>query len=379
MGRTKKYSDLTLRKDGIYEKIITVDGIRHAFRSKDPEKVYAKVDAFLNPSHTFASVAEQWREQHYATIGPGTQSGYNPAYKRAVEAVGDMDIDKVEAADINAILLKMKAQGFSARSVQTQKYLFNMIFNFAIMERYTRFNPTTAVKIPAGLPRKTREAPEDDVVEQIKKSINCYWGLFAFFLLHTGCRKGEALAITGADIDRKNKVIHITKAVAYQSGAAYLKAPKSSSGVRDIPLLDALERELPQLKPDQYLFAQENGEPMSSKTYQRHWNHYCKEAGFVVYTPVQKVNKKGRSYIYQKPQITLTAHQLRHGYATILYEAGIDAQTAKVLLGHSDISVTLQIYTHIRNKKKTAATEILNGYFSNSQQNAQLRVVGIEK
>ena len=124
------------------------------------------------------------------------------------------------------------------------------------------------------------------------------------------------------------------------------------------------EAELPELAPEELLFPQENGQLMSSKTYERHWSHYCKDAGFVTYTPIQRTDKRGKPYVYQKPTITLTAHQLRHGYATILYEAGIDAQTAKVLLGHSDIAVTLQIYTHIRNKKRASVTDILNAAFS---------------
>lgn len=364
MARRKKYNDLTLRKDGVYEKIITRDGVRYPFRSKDPEVVYAKVDAFLHPQRTFAEVAEEWKEAHYKTIGPGTQSSYNAAFDRAVEAVGDMELEAVEAADVSALLLRLKSQGKSARVVQIQKYVFGMIYNYAITQGYTRYNPTTAVKVPTGLKRTTREAPEDDEVEKIKAGLHCYWGLFAFFLLHTGMRKGEALAITGADIDRKAKVIHVTKAVAYKSGAPYLKGPKSDSGVRDVPLLDALAAELPELAPEELLFPQENGQLMSSKTYERHWSHYCKDAGFVTYTPIQRTDKRGKQYIYQKPTITLTAHQLRHGYATILYEAGIDAQTAKVLLGHSDIAVTLQIYTHIRNKKRASVTDILNAAFS---------------
>ena len=132
MARRKKYDDLVLRKDGIYEKIITQDGTRHAFRSKDPEVVYAKVDAFLHPRRTFAEVAEEWKEAHYKTIGPGTQSSYNAAFDRAVEAVGDMELEAVEAADVSALLLRLKSQGKSARVVQIQKYVFGMIYNYAI-------------------------------------------------------------------------------------------------------------------------------------------------------------------------------------------------------------------------------------------------------
>lgn len=56
----------------------------------------------------------------------------------------------------------------------------------------------------------------------------------------------------------------------------------------------------------------------------------------------------------------MTAHQLRHGYATMLYEAGIDEREAMELLGHTDITLTHQVYTHIRKTKKEKTAAILN-------------------
>ena len=368
----KKYSDLVLRKDGIYEKIIVVDGKRKYFRSKDPEKVYEKIELFFHPPRTFAVVANEWKDDHMKKVGAGTWSGYNSAFDRAIEAVGKKELEDVTAADVDAVLMRCKNIGLASSSVKKQKIVFNQIFNFAIMSGYTKFNPVQAVKLPKNLPKTTREAPEDDVVDRIRNGLDCYWGLFAFFLLHTGCRKGEALAITGADIDRKNKVIHITKAVAYDGGMPYVKPPKSDSGIRDVPLLDALAEVLPDLQPDELLFPQENGAHMSSKTYQRHWNHYCKDAGFVTYTPIQRINAKGKPYVYQKPTNTLTAHQLRHGLATICVEAGLDPKITQRLLGHSDIKITLGIYAHIRQKSEAVAANTLNAYFSkNTQQNTQ--------
>lgn len=58
--------------------------------------------------------------------------------------------------------------------------------------------------------------------------------------------------------------------------------------------------------------------------------------------------------------ISATAHQLRHTYATILYEAGIDVKDAQALMGHSDIAVTQNIYTHIRENRAKLAADLLN-------------------
>ena len=368
MPRKKKTDGLYLRPDGVYEKIVTVGGKRKAFRSKDPDEVWRKIEAAQNPVRTFSTVCDEWQAEKYKTIGPGTQSSYNSAIQRAKDAVGDVPIDEVSGEDIEALLLELKAKGLSAHTVKIQKYVFGMVLDYAIVHGYTRQNPAKAVRTPKGLPRKTREAPEDNVIQRIRDNVGAYFGLFAFFLLYTGCRKGEALAITGADIDRKRKVIYVRRAVAYKSGAPYFKTPKTEAGTREVPLLADLERALPELGDEELLFPQENGQPMSSKAYERHWRHYCKDAGFSDWRPEQRTDKNGRAYTYKAHRNTLTAHVLRHGYATILYEAGIDVQQAKVLLGHSDIAVTQQIYTHIRNSRREAAADKLNAYFAGSTQ-----------
>ena len=59
----------------------------------------------------------------------------------------------------------------------------------------------------------------------------------------------------------------------------------------------------------------------------------------------------------------MTAHQLRHGYATILHDAGIDVKDAQYLLGHSSVSMTQDIYTHIRQSRIVEAGKKLNDYF----------------
>ena len=55
-----------------------------------------------------------------------------------------------------------------------------------------------------------------------------------------------------------------------------------------------------------------------------------------------------------------TAHQLRHSYATMLYDADVDVKTAQKLLGHADFGVTMKIYTHLSSEKETAGIEKLN-------------------
>ncbi len=75
--------------------------------------------------------------------------------------------------------------------------------------------------------------------------------------------------------------------------------------------------------------------------------------------PTATKGKNNRTYIKHRYTPTLTAHELRHGYATILFEAGVDTYTAQKLLGHADIETTIAVYTHLREKKKNESIEKL--------------------
>lgn len=61
--------------------------------------------------------------------------------------------------------------------------------------------------------------------------------------------------------------------------------------------------------------------------------------------------------------VTVTPHQIRHGYATALFECGVDAKTAQALLGHAQISTTMDIYTHVCSDAISAAAEKMKGGF----------------
>ena len=125
-----------------------------------------------------------------------------------------------------------------------------------------RCNPARAVKPPKNLPQARREAPSKQQIKIIKNSVGLPFGLLAFLIYNTGCRRGEALALTGKDIDREKK--RIRRSVYYIGNSPYIKDPKTESGKREVPLLDALDRVLPQKIPSGYLFAEPDGKLLAN-------------------------------------------------------------------------------------------------------------------
>ena len=377
MGRPKKVDYAAMfsydSKAGLYYCSRSINGVKKKFRAKDPKELYDKVEAAVNAPPvipTFREIAEQWQDQKWETIQDNTRVGYTSSYKRAVDQLGDRPIDAIIPADINRIILQMKAQGYAAKTVKAQKSILKMIFDFAITQEdaWITFNPVSAITIPRGLPKKKRSAPDDDVMQIIIDNVDtATFGLFPYLLIYTGCRRGEALALTWGDIDFEENEVSISKEYAYPYGMPILKTPKTEAGFRTVPLLPGLKQHLvrpPKAKDDTLLFPSPDGRPLQENAFRRRWRHYCKDVGLVTDVPEKRVSKQNREYIYHNIKPTITPHQLRHGYATLLHESDIDAKTAQSLLGHADIHTTLQIYTDIRDGHRKAQADKLTGYMA---------------
>lgn len=364
MPRTKKpnYAEMYSfdAKTGMYYATRTIHGKSRKFRSKYPEKLHEKITAAENtpaPVPTFRQIAEEWKEYKWPTIRPKTQECYTAPLQRALDEYGDMDIRTITAADVNRIILRLKNQGMASQTVKDQKAVINMIMNFAIAHDppYLQYNPCAAVTVPRGLPRTKRSAPEEDVITKIVNAADtAAFGLFPLLLLFTGCRRGEALALTWGDIDTKQKVIHVTKAFTFQYGKAVLGDPKTFAGVRDVPLLSVLQARLNRpedAEDDTLIFRAPNGKAYSESTFKRHWRQFCIDAGLTKETPVILKDKDGKAYEWIRIDPAITPHQLRHAYATLVFESGTDAKTAQGWLGHADLLTTQNVYTDLRAEK----------------------------
>lgn len=366
MAKKVNYASLfTLRKDGRYCYTYTdEDGKRKYLYDKDPAALYNKAQKIGEaPAITFERVAEEWWDSITEVVAHGTQSTYKSVKQRAIDHHGTKTIDEVSAADIFAVLLEMRNQDYSAKTMRKQRSVYKMILDHAIVKGYITSNPATGLKLPNGVKEaETREAPEADVVAIIKNSKNEYFGLFPFFLLYTGLRKGEALALTWGDVDFENDEITVNKAVEHHGNAPFLKLPKTKAGIRTVPLLSPLKAALNPGAPNELVFPGHDGKLMSQDAYDKRWRHWCKAVGLVEIEKDNRVDKRGHAYSVDVFTLKITAHQLRHCYATILFEAGVDVFSARDFMGHKDIATTQKIYTHLRKKQREGSKSKLDNY-----------------
>ncbi len=385
MAKKIDYASMfTLRKDGRYQGYYRdSEGHRHVVCDKDPQALYFKIQAKETDDRPilFSDLLELYDRVVWEKLPEGTKASYGASRKRAKEEYSHREAAAITAYDIDNFLERLKIDGLSAGTINTQRVVLRAIFYQAIIHKQygkiIKTNPAREVKLPKGLPKqKKREAPEDDVIQKIQECAGSVpFGDFVLFLICTGMRRGEALAIKWEDVDFDAGMISVHASVSLRGSRGVVNDTKTDNGVRQVPILPPL---LPHLvkpanaKQTDYVFHGEDPSlPMANSCYQRRWRSYCKAMGFVIDTPEERISKQKKKYIVHHYKNTLTAHCLRHGYATLLYEAGIDEKEAAALMGHADEEMLRKVYQHLRDKKKAKASDIL-------KQKTKNGLVGIE-
>lgn len=375
-------SMFTHRADGRYMAVVPDAGSpkgKKYLYNKDPEELFKEVEKRKHPEPpTFAQAAELWQAEKFETIRAGTRLCYTPALRRAVDEYGKMLVTEITSLDINNHVKKMIAQGRAKHTIAVQLTVYGLIFNYIIVSEdpvlrgWIKINPATAVKLPRGLPKETRQAPEDNVIEIIRANTDIPFGLFPRMLINTGFRKSELCALTWGDVDSEAGMISCSKAIEYSAPEALEKIPKTEAGIRRVPILPDLKVVLKRpksAKNEDPIFPGENGY-LTSGEYDKAWFSWCKAVNLTktavrtrAPTPAElRKNKNANSRTYQKTVPAITAHQLRHYYATMLFEAGVDELTAMELMGHKDRQTIHEIYEHLRNKQKNTALDALAKY-----------------
>lgn len=312
--------------------------------ARDIERQFLEYKEKEADGKTFAEVADEWSDYHFPDLEHNTLKQYRPALADVTMQFGDFFIKDITSNQIDLYIKSYAKKGYAQKTVKTRLLILNLVMKYAVINQYISVNPCTYITIPKNLPKTKREGLTAAQIYTVKHSMDKTFGLFAYFLLNTGLRKGEALALRYGDIDFEKKIIKINKTVEWIGNAPNIKNhPKTDAGIREVPLLDCLTDLIKRKSTNDLLFPNDNGELIRNGNFTRLWNKYRAETG-----------------------LSITPHQLRHAYATTLYDAGIDIKTAQYLLGHANIQTTMDIYTHLSQSRQDSAADILNNFISNS-------------
>lgn len=356
MAKKQKYY---LRPDGLRESIRTIGGKRVAFRGKTDREIDRKILEYreeVKKGRKFPVIADQWEEEHEKKISESTRKVYAYAVKRLKKAFPGL-ASEVRPMDVQRYIAAFEREGRAANSVQIELAVCKMIFSYAVLCGDIAVSPAEAVRKSRGLPAKKRESLTEEQEEAVRTCEDARRDAavsFGFFLMYTGLRRGEALALRYSDIDRKAGMIRVSKKVSYATGKPVLEDwLKSDNGSRNVPLLPPLAQRLPKNRVG-LIFPGKDGGLMKASEIQSMWRRYCRETGLNEITR----DDHGRSV----ETFPITPHCFRHSFATICYEAGIDPRQAAEFMGDTP-QVLEGVYTHLRQGHRQTAAEKLAAYF----------------
>lgn len=358
------------RSNGLWVEKVNVGGKQRTVTSMDKKKLkqkLAEIGIYEEHGPTFEEAADAWEKYHAEHVAHKTDESYRPHVKRAKEYFSGRYMNDIGPDEVQSYIDWLASQGFAKDTVRRAKVTVNKIYKHCIIQPGSpvRYNPCTAADIPRGLKKERREPPAPEQIERVTPDTDM--GLFAWFMMYTGLRNGELLALRWEDIDRENKKIHINKSVEYIGDNPHIKySTKTEAGIRDVDLLSVLEDVLPARKTG-YIFG--GKAPMQKSRFYREWAKWCCSIGLgeeIKSSHKSEGNK--HNYTSIKYKALVTPYQFRHEYASLLEDAGVSEFDAKTAMGHSSITVTKDIYTHIRSRKhKSNLADKMNTYLSDQE------------
>lgn len=263
---------------------------------------------------------------------------------------GQKQIRHVKLSDAKSWFVSLHDRGYKQNTIGVMQCVVRPAFEMAVDDDILRKNPFK-FKLSDVVPRDAyvRTALSREQQEQYLQFFMEYGGGSYYddvvILLGTGLRVSELYGLTKADIDFDRRCIHIHKQLCRMADKPYFVAPpKTSSGNRSIPMTDtvymAFRRVLEnrghpkaEMMVDGYssfLFLDKDGKPKVAM----HLENYMRGMRR------KYVKKHGNTLT------SVTPHVLRHTFCTNMQQAGIDVKSLQYLMGHSNVSVTLDVYTH---------------------------------
>jgi integrase len=265
---------------------------------------------------------------------------------------GERKISQVKTSDAKIFLIKLQQEEKRRYStIKTVRGVLRPAFQMAVDDDVLNKNPfgfqLAGVVVNDSV---TREAVTKDQMRKFLKFIHddvvyCKYYEVVYILFHTGMRISEFCGLTIRDIDLENQIVNIDHQLQRTSKMEYIiESTKTNAGTRKLPITDdvamCFRMILEDRKPPQnerivdgysgFLFTDKKGYPEVAM----HWEHRFKHM----------VGRYNEIYRVQIP--TITPHVCRHTYCSNMAKAGMNPKTLQYLMGHSDISVTLNTYTH---------------------------------
>ena len=328
-------------------KTFTFEGKRYKVRGDSMDEVYEKKaeklqelksrSVILSPGTT----VDEWSKIAFDTYKskvkdlPNIKRRYN---KYVSPLIGHIAISKVRSVQCQNIINECEGMSFSHVTKVRQELKF--LFATALDNKLIKEDPTSRLVLPEYYKGKRRSITDTERKHLYKVYENYRPFILFIIMLETGCRPTEAMNLIGKDIDHEKRLLHI-------------RGTKTINSDRFVPIPDRLYIDIKGTKPFEYICHHDRS------SYRRLRDRLKREMN------ISMGAKTYRNALI--PPLPLaedfTPYCLRHTYCTDLCRASIDVRTAQRLMGHANISITSDIYTHVDQGEILKAAEKLRDYY----------------
>jgi len=298
----------------------------------------------MQTQKTISQIIDLWKADKKQYVKKSSYSVYMLLIENhLLPAFGDKY--SIEEADVQAFVFQKLTEGLSQKTIKDILIVLKMVLKFGVKNKlfeYTPFDvqyPTEREKYDIEVLSKTNQKKIMNFVQENFTFRN----LGIYICLSTGIRIGEICALTWNDIDAETGIIYVRKTIQriyiIENGKRHtellLDTPKTKNSIRDIPMTKDLLKMLKPLKKvlnNNFFVLTNDTKPTEPRTYRNYYKKMMKNLNI--------------------PELKF--HGLRHSFATRCIESNCDYKTVSVILGHSNISTTLNLYVHpnLEQKKK---------------------------
>ncbi len=293
----------------------------------------------------------------YVSQKTGVKHNTEANYKFVINIIkkedfGKKRIDKVKLSDAKGWLIKLQSDGRGYSTIHSVRGVVRPAFQMAVDDDLIRKNPfefqLATVVVNDSVTREALTRKQERAflkfVKEDKHFSRYYEGIYILF--KTGLRISEFVGLMIADIDLKNGVIDVNHQLQRKRNMEYvIEETKTECGTRLVPMTDEVKkcfrkiienRKKPKTEPMidgkvGFLYLDKNDMPMVALHWEKYFQHIC-----------EKYNK-----IYKAEMPKVTPHVCRHTFCSNMAKSGMNPKTLQKIMGHSDIGVTLNTYTHV--------------------------------
>ncbi|MBW7674758.1 tyrosine-type recombinase/integrase [Chryseobacterium chendengshani] len=298
----------------------------------------------MTTQKTFAQIVELWKKDKQLYVKKSSFSAYVLLLENHLLPKFS-EVSSIEEEEVQQFVFQKLEQGLSQKSIKDVLIVLKMVMKFGAKYKWIQYTPFD-IQYPT-----VRENQSIEVLTRThqKKVMNyiqehfTFRNLGVYICLCSGMRIGEICALTWEDIDTDNGIINIRKTIqriyiiedGKRRTELLLDTPKTKNSIREVPMSRDLLRMLKPFKKivnPLFFVLTNDAKPTEPRTYRSYYKNLMKQL--------------------EIPEIKF--HGLRHSFATRCIESKCDYKTVSVLLGHSNISTTLNLYVHpnLEQKKK---------------------------